>query len=48
MAAQLAHGLLEGVAIALEQKHPSAAAGCAAQLQNLLGLGVAAQQRAQP
>lgn len=47
MAAQLAHGLMEAVGIALEQKHPSAVAGCAAQLQNLLGLGVAAQQRLQ-
>jgi len=47
MAAQIAHGLMEGIALALERGHPSAAAGCAAQLQNLLGLGVAAQQRLQ-
>lgn len=47
MAAQVAHGLLEGIALALERNQPAAVAGCAAQLQNLLGLGVAAQQRLQ-
>lgn len=47
MAAQVAHALLEAIALGLERNQPAAVAGCAAQLQNLLGLGVAAQQRGQ-
>ena len=47
MAAQIAHGLMEAMSLGLERNQPAAVAGCAAQLQNLLGLGVAAQQRLQ-
>lgn len=46
MAAQLAISLQDAIALALERNQPAAVAGCAAQLQNLLGLGVA-QQRSQ-
>lgn len=47
MAAQVAHGLLEGIALALERNQPAAVAGCAAQLQSLLAIGVGAQRRLQ-